>query len=152
MTNSNIVPITAAAFNQQANQIIPIPGFQKGGEPIYIQIRTTGIMNMLANGRIPNTLLGKVTELFGDTSKVSKDSVPLDSITSEQKAEALAKLSKSDTGLQDMADLLRVFASAVMVAPTYEEVKNSMTDDQLMAVFSAMYGEVQEVESFRNEP
>lgn len=152
MNNQNIVPITAAAFNQQANQIIPIPGFRKGSDPIYIQIRTTGVMNMLANGRIPNTLLGKVTELFGDTSKVSKDSVPLESITSDQKAEALAKLSKSDTGLQDMAELLRVFASAAMVSPTYEEVKDSMTDDQLMAVFSAMYGEVQEVESFRNEP
>lgn len=150
MTNSTPNIITADQFRQRSFQVIPIPGFRKGDEPIYIQIRSTGVMNMLANGRIPNTLLGKVTELFGDTSKVSKDSVPLNGITQEQKTEALDKLSKSDTGLTDMAELLRVFASAAMVQPTYEEVKDSMTDDQLMAVFSAMYGEVMEVESFRN--
>lgn len=150
MTHSTQNIITAEQFRQRSFQVIPIPGFRKDDDPIYIQIRSTGVMNMLANGRIPNTLLGKVTELFGDTSKVSKDSVPLDSITQEQKTEALAKLSKSDTGLTDMAELLRVFASAAMVQPTYEEVKDSMTDDQLMAVFSAMYGEVMDVESFRN--
>ena len=148
MTSPTIVSVDQ--FRSLAHRVIPIPGFTQDAEPIYIQIKSTGIMNMLANGRIPNTLLGKVTELFGDTSKVEKDSIPTAGITEQQKKEALAKLSSTDSGLQDMAELLRVFASASMVQPSYDEVKDYMTDDQLMAVFSAMYGEVMEVESFRS--
>ena len=148
MTSPNIISVEQ--FKSKAHRIIPIPGFGQDAEPIYVQIKSTGIMNLLANGRIPNTLLGKVTELFGDTSKVQKDSIPTTEITSAQKQEALAKLSKSDSGIQDMAELLRVFASAAMVQPSYEDVKDYMTDDQLMAVFSAMYGEVMDVESFRS--
>ena len=148
MTSPTIVSVDQ--FRSLAHRVIPIPGFTQDAEPIYIQIKSTGIMNMLANGRIPNTLLGKVTELFGDTSKVEKDSIPTEGITEQQKKEALAKLSSTDSGLQDMAELLRVFASASMVQPSYDEVKDYMTDDQLMAVFSAMYGEVMDVESFRS--
>lgn len=148
MTQPNIISVEQ--FKSKAHRIIPIPGFGQDSEPIYIQIKSTGIMNLLANGRIPNTLLGKVTELFGDNSKVEKDSIPTTDITSAQRQEALDKLTKSDSGIQDMAELLRVFASAAMVNPSYDEVKEYMTDDQLMAIFSAMYGEVTEVESFRN--
>ena len=148
MTSPNIISVEQ--FKSKAHRIIPIPGFGQFVEPIYIQIKSTGIMNLLANGRIPNTLLGKVTELFGDNSKVEKDSIPTTDITSAQRQEALDKLTKSDSGIQDMAELLRVFASAAMVNPSYDEVKEYMTDDQLMAIFSAMYGEVTEVESFRN--
>ena len=148
MTSPTIVSVDQ--FRSLAHRVIPIPGFTQDAEPIYIQIKSTGIMNMLANGRIPNTLLGKVTELFGDTSKVEKDSIPTEGITEQQKKEVLAKLSSTDSGLQDMAELLRVFASASMVQPSYDEVKDYMTDDQLMAVFSAMYGEVMDVESFRS--
>ena len=148
MTSPNIISVEQ--FKSKAHRIIPIPGFRQFAEPIYIQIKSTGIMNLLANGRIPNTLLGKVTELFGDNSKVEKDSIPTTDITSAQRQEALDKLTKSDSGIQDMAELLRVFASAAMVNPSYDEVKEYMTDDQLMAIFSAMYGEVMEVESFRS--
>ena len=49
-----------------------------------------------------------------------------------------------------MAELLQVFASASLVQPKYEDIKDYMTDEQLMAIFSAMYGEVQNAESFRS--
>ena len=149
MTVPNI--ITADAFRQRAFRVIYIPGFTEGDEPISIQIKSTGIMNMLANGKIPNTLLGKVTELFGANSSVPKDTVPSSVITEEQKSEAVKNLSKTDSGFQDMAELLKVFAANAMVQPSYEEVKDYMTDEQLMAVFSAMYGEAQSLESFRKD-
>ena len=149
MTVPNI--ITADAFRQRAIRVIYIPGFTEGDEPISIQIKSTGIMNMLANGKIPNTLLGKVTELFGANSSVPKDTVPSSVITEEQKSEAVKNLSKTDSGFQDMAELLKVFAANAMVQPSYEEVKDYMTDEQLMAVFSAMYGEAQSLESFRKD-
>lgn len=143
--------ITADEFKQRAFQIIPIPGFKPGDPEIYIQIRSTGIMNLLASGKIPNTLLGKVTELFGDTSEVTKDSIAIEDITDAQKREALAKLNKSDSGIKDMAELLRVFAEASMVQPSYAEVSEYMTDEQLMSIFSAMYGEVKQAETFRSD-
>ena len=149
MTVPNI--ITADAFRQRAFRIIHIPGFVEGDEPIAIQIKSTGIMNMLANGKIPNTLLGKVTELFDASSSVPKDTVPSSVVTDEQKSEAVQKLSKTDSGFQDMAELLKVFAANAMVQPSYEEVKDYMTDEQLMAVFSAMYGEAQSLETFRKD-
>ena len=107
-------------------------------------------MNLIANGRIPNTLLGKVTELFGETQEVTKDNLDMKSITDDQKRKALEKLNKSDSGIQDMAELLRVFAEAALVQPTYAEIGEYMTDDQLMTIFSAMYGEVASAESFRS--
>ena len=146
--NNNI--ITAEQFRQKSFQIIPLPGFGKGTEPIYVQIRSAGVMNLIANGRIPNTLLGKVTELFGETQEVTKDSLDMKSITDDQKRKALEKLNKSDSGIQDMAELLRVFAEAALVQPTYAEIGEYMTDDQLMTIFSAMYGEVASAESFRS--
>lgn len=141
--------ITAEQFKQRAFQVIALPGFANGDEPIHVKIRAAGVMNLVANGKIPNTLLGKVTELFGETSTVTKDNVSLESITDQQKKEALEKLNKTETGLQDMAQLLRVFAEATMVEPTYAEVGEYMTDEQLMTIFSAMYGEVTQAETFR---
>lgn len=146
--NNNI--ITAEQFRQKSFQIIPLPGFGKHAEPIYVQIRSAGVMNLIANGRIPNTLLGKVTELFGETQEVTKDNLDMKSITDDQKRKALEKLNKSDSGIQDMAELLRVFAEAALVQPTYAEIGEYMTDDQLMTIFSAMYGEVASAESFRS--
>lgn len=146
--NNNI--ITAEQFRQKSFQVIPLPGFGKVAEPIYVQIRSAGVMNLIANGRIPNTLLGKVTELFGETQEVTKDNLDMKSITDDQKRKALEKLNKSDSGLQDMAELLRVFAEAALVQPTYAEIGEYMTDDQLMTIFSAMYGEVASAESFRS--
>nr|DAV59441.1 MAG TPA: hypothetical protein [Caudoviricetes sp.] len=143
--------ITAEQFKQLAFQIIALPGFSKGSEPIHVKIRTAGVMNLIANGKIPNTLLGKVTELFGETSTVTKDNASLASITDQQKKEALDRLNKTDTGIQDMAELLRVFAEASMVEPTYAEVGEYMTDAQLMTIFSAMYGEVTQAETFRTD-
>ena len=49
-----------------------------------------------------------------------------------------------------MAELLCVFAEAALVLPTYAEIGEYMTDDQLMTIFSAMYGEVASAESFRS--
>lgn len=146
--NNNI--ITAEQFRQKSFQVIPLPGFGKGAESIYVQIRSAGVMNLIANGRIPNTLLGKVTELFGETQEVAKDDLSMAAITDDQKRKALEKLNKSDSGLQDMAELLRVFAEAALVQPTYAEIGEYMTDDQLMTIFSAMYGEVASAESFRS--
>lgn len=143
--------ITAEQFKQLAFQIIALPGFSKDAEPIHVKIRAAGVMNLLANGKIPNTLLGKVTELFGETSTVTKDNASLASITDQQKKEALDRLNKTDTGIQDMAELLRVFAEASMVEPTYAEVGEYMTDEQLMTIFSAMYGEVTQAETFRTD-
>lgn len=143
--------ITAEQFKQLAFQIIALPGFSKGSESIHVKIRAAGVMNLIANGKIPNTLLGKVTELFGETSTVTKDNASLASITDQQKKEALDRLNKTDTGIQDMAELLRVFAEASMVEPTYAEVGEYMTDEQLMTIFSAMYGEVTQAETFRTD-
>lgn len=143
--------ITAEQFKQLAFQIIALPGFSKDSEPIHVKIRAAGVMNLIANGKIPNTLLGKVTELFGETSTVIKDNASLASITDQQKKEALDRLNKTDTGIQDMAELLRVFAEASMVEPTYAEVGEYMTDEQLMTIFSAMYGEVTQAETFRTD-
>lgn len=142
--------ISVEEFKNRAFNVIPIPGFKEGDEPIFVQIRATGVMSLIANGKIPNTLLGKVTELFGGGEKVEKDNATVSGITEEQKQAALAKLSKTDTGIADMAELLQVFASASLVQPKYEDIKDYMTDEQLMAIFSAMYGEVQNAESFRS--
>ena len=92
-----------------------------------------------------------MTQLFGETETVAKDSVKLNDITDSQKKDALNKLNGSENGLNDMAALMKVFAEATMVEPTYAEIGEYMTDAQLMTVFGAIYGEVQEAESFRND-
>ena len=61
-------PITAEAFKNRAFRIITLPGFNPGDERIPVQIKSTGVMTMLSNGTIPNTLMAKVTELFGNSN------------------------------------------------------------------------------------
>lgn len=140
-------PITAEAFKNRAFRIITLPGFNPGDERIPVQIKSTGVMTMLSNGTIPNTLMAKVTELFGNSNGKTKD--PKDAITEADKQAAIDKLNSSESGLQDMASLLRVFAKASLVQPSYDEIGDYLTDEQLMTLFSAMYGEVTDLESFR---
>lgn len=141
-------PITAEAFKNRAFRIITLPGFNPGDERIPVQIKSTGVMTMLSNGTIPNTLMVKVTELFGNSNGKTKN--PKAAITKADKQAAIDKLNSSESGLQDMASLLRVFAKASLVQPSYDEIGDYLTDEQLMTLFSAMYGEVTDLESFRN--
>lgn len=141
-------PITAEAFKNRAFRIITLPGFNPGDERIPVQIKSTGVMTMLSNGTIPNTLMAKVTELFGNSNGKTKH--PKAAITEADKQAAIDKLNSSESALQDMASLLRVFAKASLVQPSYDEIGDYLTDEQLMTLFSAMYGEVTDLESFRN--
>lgn len=134
-TTLSNMPISAEAFKQYSTRIVEISGFDEGTK-IPIQIKSVGLLGMLRSGKISNTLLNQVTEVFGEDTNVTKEKVE--------------QLSTQNNGqLVEMSELLETFASQVMVKPTFQEVGDYMTDTQLMEIFEIAQGGIKELEDFR---
>lgn len=110
----------------KAVQAIIIPGFAPG-ETIEVQVQRPGLMGMMAQGKIPNPLMSQVTQLL--------------------KGQDIGKGKEVD--FVSLAKTFEFFCSACMVTPTYTEMKDIITDDQMMAVFNWAMGGVQKMSSFR---
>ena len=142
--------ISIEEFKKLSSREVKIHPFIVGEEPITVRVKSTGIMNLISNGRIPNQLMSKVTELFGDTTAVAKDSNPGE-ITDEAKAAAMSKLQANEGSLGDMAALMKIFAENALVEPAYSEIGEYLTDEQLSDLFSAAMGGIIELEPFHDD-
>ncbi|MHC1681393.1 MAG: hypothetical protein AB6733_00270 [Clostridiaceae bacterium] len=95
---------------------VVLPGWDN--DPFICKLRRVGLMELVANGKIPNPLMETVTELF--EGKLNKDDVK----TSEDK-------------YKRMYEGLNFFCKAAMVEPTFEEVEEimSLTDNQRFMIY-----------------
>lgn len=142
--------ITAEAFKQLAVQELQISPFPGTTEPITVQVKATGIMNLLSNGRIPNTLLNSVNELFN--GKKREDLVDEHgNLKEEAKKAAEAGMANGAGDMAKMAELMKTFASETLVAPRYEEIADFMTDQQMQDIFEFMMGDMKTADSFRSQ-
>ena len=88
---------------------IELPGFA-AEETISVRLRRPSLMLLAAEGKIPNTLLASVEDLFekGDKNTVS---------------------------FKERAEIFRIVAMASLVSPSWEELQNAgvnLTDLQLL--------------------
>lgn len=130
--------ISAKEFKAKATREIQIPGFDEN-ETFTIKIRPMSLLGMIRKGKIDNELLASVLDLFKANEKKVKlnkgavaDGLEMDVLQQPEM-------------LQNLDELMRKVAQEVMVAPTYDEVADYLTDGQLQTIFEEAQGKIQQV-------
>lgn len=127
--SKTLKPISAEAFKNKATRIVEIPGFEEG-EVIAVQVRSASILSMLVNGKLPNELMATVQSLFDGT---------------KAEAEVSSDILKDAEALQGITTMMSKVCEEVLVSPTYEDIKEYLTDEQKQAIFNATVGNVNQV-------
>lgn len=107
---------------------IELPGFA-AEETISVRLRRPSLMLLAAEGKIPNTLLASVEDLFekGDKNTVS---------------------------FKERAEIFRIVAMASLVSPSWEELQNAgvnLTDLQLLYIYNFSQTGVDTLRRFREK-
>lgn len=109
---------------------IDIPDFENKGT-IKVRVQKPRLMKMAAEGKIPNSLMSTAMEMTGyDTGESKKD---------------------SKVDLTKIAGMLELYCKTCLVEPTYEEFKDIMTDEQMMAIFDWATGDLIKMSNFRED-
>lgn len=114
-------------------QVVELPAFGEG-QPFFARLRRPSVMGLLKSGKIPNSLMKQATTLF-----------------------AKGNMSLSGTNantLTDMLDIIDIIAEEAMIEPKYSELKEngiSLSDDQLLAIFSYTQQGVDYLKQFRTQ-
>lgn len=113
-------------------QIVELPPFGEG-QPFVARLGRPSLLELVKNGSIPNALLTTANELF------------VNGKMNEEKEELLGEV----FGVMD------ALAEATFLEPTYKEIKDAgvtLTDEQMMFVFSYTQKGVAALRPFREEP
>jgi len=96
------------------------------GNAVDIKVQRPRILALAAQGKIPNPLMGIAAKMVSGKG-VEKGNI------------------------KELAQMIELYCRACMVEPTYEDVKNTIDDDQMFAVFSWATSEVSKLSNFRNK-
>jgi hypothetical protein len=113
--------------------IVEFPAFADG-QPLVARIKRPSLLALMSKGKIPNSLKVKVNELF----QVGGSALDVD----------------DEEMLNDLYDILEIFAEASLIEPTLSDIKEAgleLTDEQLMFIFTYSQGGIKALESFREE-
>lgn len=143
--NTNIVPIQTAYEKKEytdsditsitdivkyaGGTIVRLPDFGDG-EPFIAKLKRPSMLGLVKAGKIPNSLITQATKLFKSGA---------------------GSLEKGNT-VDELYDIIEIVCREAMVKPTYDEIKNAgvtLSDNQLMAIFSYTQNGVKALESFR---
>lgn len=120
--------ISLEQFKDMMYQEVTIPGFYDNQESITVKVKPVSLMTLASKGKIPNSLMTAVGELFGiggskggKTGSVFADHLP------------------------DVSSLMHLFAEATLVEPKYSDIKDYLTDRQLEALFARSQGDVKDL-------
>ena len=117
-------------------EIIELPAFEDG-TPLNVEVKKPNMMQLIAAGKIPNTLLSSAMELFNGRA-----------------GEKMQKAADNAGDLKDLVGLMNVIAEASLVKPSYKEIKKigiELTDNQLMGLLMYSQGGIKALENFRNQ-
>ena len=143
--NTNVVPIQTAYEKKEYTEsditsltdiikysggtIVRLPDFGDG-EPFIAKLKRPSMLGLVKAGKIPNSLITQATKLFKSGA---------------------GSLEKGNT-VDELYDIIEIVCREAMVKPTYDEIKNAgvtLSDNQLMAIFSYTQNGVKALESFR---
>lgn len=119
--------------NYSVGVVVRFPDFTEG-QPFVARVRRPSMLVLAKQGKIPNTLLTAAGELF------SKGGAGLDSDNKNM--------------LGDMYDIMRIICEAALIKPTLSEIESAgvtLSDDQMMAIFSYTQTGINALKSFRKE-
>ena len=120
--------ISAKDFINKATRVIEIDGFEHD-EKIKIRIKSTSMMGMLIVGKIPNSLLSIVNDLFPTSQKGKQPN--------------MNELKTDDIKL--MSQIMDAICDDCMVEPKYQEIKEYMTDSQKTQIMNEAMGVIEQV-------
>lgn len=129
--------VSIEELKKQSQPLVDIIGFEPG-QFITLRLKRISLLAMCKSGKIPNTLLQKVTELFGGAKNDGKQ------------ASESAILSNVDD-MESINKIIDVICEESMVEPKFSEVNEFLTDEQKMEIFQWTQGGIKSLESFRAE-
>ena len=109
-----------------ATTIIEIPDFEGTGT-IKVRVKKPRLMAMAAQGKIPNHLLGIVNNMMFPSKK-----------------------EKKEPNIEEIAKIYELYCRACLVEPSYDEIKDIMTDEQMSAIFDWAMGDVKKLDTFHS--
>jgi hypothetical protein len=112
---------------------IDIPDFDGIGN-ITIKVQRPQLTKMMREGKIDNPLMAMATQAaLGKAAKPSKENM-------------------SDTEkAKDLAKWIDFYCTICMVEPEFDEVKDYMTDDQLLSIYTWALAPIASLRSFRHK-
>lgn len=136
---SDIRQITSVSeWRDRSQPLVDIQGFEPG-EYLTVRLKSVSMLNLVKTGKIPNALLEEATKLFTGAK---------DSSGKVDEAKILNNLGDTDGVMQ----IIDTVVESAMVEPTYNEVREFITDAQKMEIFNWTQGGVDALKSFRQEP
>ena len=117
-------------------EIIELPSFEDGTK-LNVEVKKPNMMQLIAAGKIPNTLLNSAMEMFNGKA-----------------GEKMQKAADNAGDLKDLVGMMNVIAEASLVNPTYKQIKGlgiDLTDNQLMGLLMYSQGGLKALENFRNQ-
>lgn len=128
--------ISASEFRKKAVRVITIPGFTDD-ECFNVMIKSVSVPDMLINGKLPNSLMKIVSDMFDKKSvKLAKNGEP-DVNTQE--------LLEDPDKLKELMGMMRAVVKEALVEPKYEEIEDLMTQEQIQTIFEQTSGGVNKV-------
>ena len=122
---SELKVISAREFRKKATRIIEIDGFEPG-EKIAVRIKPASLLNLMMGGKLPNNLLGTVNDLFEQTNK----------------GRSMELFEQDGDKIKDIMEIIDLVCEQSLVEPTYEEIKDVITDTQKMQIMAEAQGNV----------
>ena len=111
---------------------IEIPDFS-GIDTIKIKVKRPQLMSMMSQGKIPNRLLSIASQAV-----ISDKGFQYKSKDDAEKA-------------KELAEWVAFYCEICMVEPKYEDVKETLTDDQALSVYAWAVAPIDVLRSFRHE-
>lgn len=122
---SELKVISVREFRKKATRIIEIDGFEPG-EKIAVRIKPASLLNLLMSGKLPNNLLGTVNDLFERT----------------EKDKPMELFEQDENKIKDIMEIIDLVCEQSLVEPTFEEIKDVITDTQKMQIMAEAQGNV----------
>jgi hypothetical protein len=119
--------------NIAKGEVVELPSFSE--TPFVARLRQPSLVGLVANGKMPNHLVGLATALFNaDNDKVNK-------ITETQK------------GIKELYELMLVVADECLMEPTLKDIQEAgleLSDIQLTSIFNYSQRGSKVLQSFRD--
>lgn len=122
---SELKVISAREFRKKATRIIEIDGFEPG-EKIAVRIKPASLLNLMMCGKLPNNLLGTVNDLFEQ----------------DIQSKPTQLFEQDNDKIRDIMEIIDLVCEQSLVEPTFEEIKDVITDTQKMQIMAEAQGNV----------
>lgn len=118
-------------IKEMFEQEVEIVGFEVD-KTITLRLRRVSLLGLVKSGRIPNSLMATVVELFEEKTTKSK---PIE----------------DSSNYAELSTIIDLICENMIIDPPYNEIKDYLLDNQKMEIFMYAQGGLRQVERFREQ-